>query len=599
MLPVMLLVIFVIIELARLLYAWIAVENAARFGIRYLVTGGYDAAMCPAPCTTQPDWDIARIVSVNLAARAGSAGVLRDDFETWPFPGFYKVTICGSADLLNSDPDNWITDWSAICPGGDYPGDPGETATVNVDFNHPLIVPLLSSWWPQLHLTARRDGIIEAFRVSRLLGAGGLPTAVSTNTTTPTRTDTPTVTLTPTDTATPTVSLTPTETSTITQTPTVTNTPTGTATPDCSLISITGYDFYDFGGFQYFYVDVQNNNPSNIFLTDSYLVWPNWAGMYIDWFYYSGYYYNGDDSNSPTSAAPVPPRVLFAGATSQWFAGIGNTSPNWLFGTWTVTLTFDNVCTVTGSATNLTPTPTRTPTVTQTPTVTLTPTVTPTPTITPTRTVTPTPTETLLPTLTPTVTRTPTITLTPTSTLTQTLTPTPDCSLLSVTGMWFSGDNIYMDVRNDNPSVVYLTQANFNWTKAYGSQYVDWIQFRGTTYDNGNDSTPPTNRTLGSPISLLSGQIGTWRVDFDGVPGNLGLDGTFSVSLIFDGVCVAGSSISRTAPTVTNTPPPTSTRTPTRTLLPSLTPTRTATAGPTNTVTPTPTNTPWPTFDDT
>jgi hypothetical protein len=595
----MLLVIFVIIELARLLYAWIAVENAARFGIRYLVTGGYDPALCPAPCTSQPDWDIGRIASVNAAARAGSAGILRDDFETWPFEGFYKVTICRSADLINSDPDNWVTDWSAVCPGGDNPGDPGDTATVNVDFNHPLIVPMLSTWWPQLHLTARRDGIIEAFRVSRLLGAGGLPTAVFTNTSTPTKTDTPTVTLTPTETPTPTTSLTPTETSTITETPTITSTPTGTATPDCSLISIIGHSFYDFGGFQYFYVDVQNNNPSNIFLTDSSLSWPAKPGMYVDWFYYSGYYYNGNDSTSPTSSSVVPSKILFAGATGNWFAGMGGTSPGWEFGTWIVNLEFDNMCNVSTNTTIYTPTPTVSPTITVTPTVTNTPTVTPTPTITLTTTITPTPSDTPLPTLTPTVTRTPTITLTPTSTLTQTLTPTPDCSLLSVTGMWFSGDNIYLDVRNDNPSPVFLTAFNFNWTKAYGSQYVDWVRFRGSTIDNGNDSTPPTNRTLGSPVSLLSGQIGTWRVDFDGVPANLGLDGTFSVSLIFDGVCSAGSSISRTAPTVTNTPPATSTRTPTRTPLPTYTPTRTATAGPTNTTTPTPTNTPWPTFDDT
>ena len=45
-LPVMLLVLFVLVELARVLSAWLAVENGARFGVRYAVTGEYDIAYC-------------------------------------------------------------------------------------------------------------------------------------------------------------------------------------------------------------------------------------------------------------------------------------------------------------------------------------------------------------------------------------------------------------------------------------------------------------------------------------------------------------------------------------------------------------------------
>ena len=45
-LPLMLLVIFMVIELGRLLAAWLAVENSARFGIRAAVTGNYDDAYC-------------------------------------------------------------------------------------------------------------------------------------------------------------------------------------------------------------------------------------------------------------------------------------------------------------------------------------------------------------------------------------------------------------------------------------------------------------------------------------------------------------------------------------------------------------------------
>ena len=38
-LPILLFILFGIIEFARLTFAWMSVQNAARFGIRYAVTG--------------------------------------------------------------------------------------------------------------------------------------------------------------------------------------------------------------------------------------------------------------------------------------------------------------------------------------------------------------------------------------------------------------------------------------------------------------------------------------------------------------------------------------------------------------------------------
>src|SRR5574341_600783 len=45
-LPVLLFIFFGIIEFARLLQAWLAVEEAARLGVRYAVTGGFDPQYC-------------------------------------------------------------------------------------------------------------------------------------------------------------------------------------------------------------------------------------------------------------------------------------------------------------------------------------------------------------------------------------------------------------------------------------------------------------------------------------------------------------------------------------------------------------------------
>ena len=45
-LPILLLLIFGIMEYSRLFYAWIIIENAARSGVRYAVTGNYNYAYC-------------------------------------------------------------------------------------------------------------------------------------------------------------------------------------------------------------------------------------------------------------------------------------------------------------------------------------------------------------------------------------------------------------------------------------------------------------------------------------------------------------------------------------------------------------------------
>ena len=84
-LPVLLILLFVIIELARVLHAWLAIENGARFGARYAVTGEYDGSYCldtdasGTPCDAQSEEDAARIPSIKDAARAGAVAILRNE----------------------------------------------------------------------------------------------------------------------------------------------------------------------------------------------------------------------------------------------------------------------------------------------------------------------------------------------------------------------------------------------------------------------------------------------------------------------------------------------------------------------------------------
>src|SRR3990172_4507608 len=88
-LPVLLLVIFMIIELARVLHAYLVIENGARYGVRYAVTGEYNDTYCVdgvdaggTACDglgQRSEEDAAGLPSIEDVARAGSTSILRGD----------------------------------------------------------------------------------------------------------------------------------------------------------------------------------------------------------------------------------------------------------------------------------------------------------------------------------------------------------------------------------------------------------------------------------------------------------------------------------------------------------------------------------------
>jgi hypothetical protein len=207
-LPLVLFTIFIIIEVARVLHAWIAIENGARFGVRYAVTGEFDPDACSVfpdgVCDERSEEDAARLPAIKEATEAGAAALLVDPGAASGQPGYFKITICSNKDGLVYFPADTITKTAADCQPTEDAGGPGDRVSVTVDFDHPLITPLLSSWLPDLHLTARREGIVENFRTSRVVG---LPATISVPTLTPTDTLTPSNTPTPSDT--PTATATP------------------------------------------------------------------------------------------------------------------------------------------------------------------------------------------------------------------------------------------------------------------------------------------------------------------------------------------------------------------------------------------------------
>ena len=356
-LPVLLLVIFVVIELARLLAAWLAIENGARFGVRYAITGEWDPSHCPGypdtDCETDDEEDVARVPSIRDAARTGAVAILRDPTVIDVGDrGFFKVTVCSNREGFFYVPSNSDAPTAADCLDSvsklsvEDAGGPGNRVSVTVDFDHPLISPILSNFWPVLHLSATREGIVEQFRTARVVG---LPATISGPSLTPS--DTPTPSLTPTPSPTPTNTL----------------TPTATPTPDCSDIYIqsmwiSGDDVR---------ADVNNDNDAAAFLTHTHLSWSELnSSMEVNTFTWSGdQYAEPDDNSSPTSYGGT--FLPIAGHTDEeWRVDFDGEPYEPIWGTYTLSLTFEFPGSVTctksrtiSAAQPPSPTPSRTPTV--------------------------------------------------------------------------------------------------------------------------------------------------------------------------------------------------------------------------------------------
>ncbi len=252
-LPILLFVIFGIIEFARLAFAWMAVQNAARFGIRYAVTGEFKTIYCieagnllggdhvaadtdggdPQDCLIPDSYtnadktdkereliDLARLFSIQDAATGGGTGLWIEpavvgDYEQYLSShdlafigmenekGYFHVTICSNRggdyamDYNNFVIPLCLEDPFVVPILMDDAGGPGDRVKVHVEHQHPMFLPLISNIWPSVALNADRDGIVEKFRTSRLAGVSGPILSAPTWTLTPTPTDTPTPTLSP------------------------------------------------------------------------------------------------------------------------------------------------------------------------------------------------------------------------------------------------------------------------------------------------------------------------------------------------------------------------------------------------------------------
>ncbi len=129
-----------------------------------------------------------------------------------------------------------------------------EIVLAHIEHEHPVFLPILSNIWPSVSLNSERDGIVEKFRTSRVIGVSGPILSAPTWTQTPTITDTPTITPTPTESPTVTPSLTP--------------SPTDTPIPvQCDLITVVNsFSGHWVSGYYVVTVNIRNDNPVPIHL---------------------------------------------------------------------------------------------------------------------------------------------------------------------------------------------------------------------------------------------------------------------------------------------------------------------------------------------
>jgi hypothetical protein len=436
-LPILLMLLFGIIDFSLLFSAWLLIQNMSRQAVRYAVTGEYNPAYCTAGCTTSADEDQARLKSIHDQARNYISGLLVDVSAFLKTePGYLQITVCSSPDFqtiigqmgsaTNYSKCKRLSDSSFV----EDPGGPGDAVIVMIDFNHPYLTPFINKIWPMVHLVSAQQGVIEKFRVSR---SQNTPVSIYMGSPTPSNTFTITPTPTVTDTFTP------------TSTASETLTPTPTATPDCNQFSFTAdvVTLTNHGASKpRVTISIQNSSPLDTYIQNLVFDWAAYDATVptqsINLITYNGATLSSvNQASSPATWVLVGPpdstEDLGSGAVGTFNFDYKNADASWpgdaydfAFG---LTVHLGNNCTVVLTA-QATPTPTSTSTatmtststITSTPTMTFTPSKTPTITDTPTKTYTPTITQTPSKTNTPSVTRTPTP-VTPSAT--RTITPSP------------------------------------------------------------------------------------------------------------------------------------------------------------------------------
>ena len=164
---VLLLLIFVVIESARMFQAWQTVQNAAREAGRYAITGQFDASCL----TNLPPCSDPRVYAIKQQARSSTVGLAINDTAAPGDPQYFFTTVRGA----RSD--------GTLCEPDQCAGDPGERVIVNVTYRLPIIAPFVQSLIPSLRVVGQVEMYNENYNQFSNTpidntppeGGGGLP----------------------------------------------------------------------------------------------------------------------------------------------------------------------------------------------------------------------------------------------------------------------------------------------------------------------------------------------------------------------------------------------------------------------------------------
>jgi hypothetical protein len=167
-LPILLMVVFGMIEMARLVQTYLAVQHAAREGARYAVVGLPSEQECAVDLHGDPyDPCVARLVNgdvcpteysdfraeeIKAKARLAAVGLPWD-------PAITNQSQAGYLGVRVQGQPSFYADSLVDCPGV-----PGARVEVEVFFNMPVITPILSGALPTVRVSARTQMINEGFQ---------------------------------------------------------------------------------------------------------------------------------------------------------------------------------------------------------------------------------------------------------------------------------------------------------------------------------------------------------------------------------------------------------------------------------------------------
>jgi Flp pilus assembly protein TadG len=132
---IFLMLVFGIIDTARLFESWVTVQHAAREGARYAITGRGD-------CDIAADNRLACITYKTQQAAmglSGGPGAVTVTVRKWAYPTYADPPVEGSAGVACDDIE------------------------IKVQYDHQLMTPIISSLVPHIPLTGRDRVINEPF----------------------------------------------------------------------------------------------------------------------------------------------------------------------------------------------------------------------------------------------------------------------------------------------------------------------------------------------------------------------------------------------------------------------------------------------------